>query len=240
MSVFELQPVKRATEMAIGSGMLEIQSSAARTAKPNLTSFPAMNRWANLDRPFHGLIKALKIGYLNAIYAIVLLVSLSAATARQPITTQTKPRSRVESEIENAAGLASFFRALTAIKSGRRLEPVRIMHFGDSHTAADILTGQIRRKFQAEFGNGGSGFIVPRNPMTTRRRGVSSGATGGWIIEGIGGRVPADRILGPAGIALSTLPRPMSAPGYKRPRITLRFTTCASPVAAALKSPLTD
>jgi len=40
--------------------------------------------------------------------------------------------------------------------------------------------------------------------MTTRRRGVVSGATAGWIIEGIGGRVPADRILGPAGISLST------------------------------------
>jgi len=106
--------------------------------------------------------------------------------------------------IENAPALANFFRALRASQSGRRLEPVRIMHFGDSHIAADILTAQIRRRFQEEFGDGGAGYIVPRNPMTTRRRGVANGASPGWIIEGIGGRVAGDGIYAPAGIALAT------------------------------------
>lgn len=106
--------------------------------------------------------------------------------------------------LENAAALTSFFRSLTAAKSGQRLEPVRIMQFGDSHTAADILTAQIRRRFQADFGDGGPGFLVPRNPMSTRRRGVTSGASSGWVIEGIGGRIAPDNIYGPAGIALGT------------------------------------
>jgi lysophospholipase L1-like esterase len=106
--------------------------------------------------------------------------------------------------IENGPALAHFFRALKASASGKRLEPVRIMHFGDSHIAADVLTAQIRRRFQEEFGDGGAGFIVPRNPMTTRRRGTPNGATPGWIIEGIGGRIAADGIYGPAGIALAT------------------------------------
>lgn len=78
------------------------------------------------------------------------------------------------------------------------------MHFGDSHIAADILTAQIRRRFQEEFGDGGAGFLVPRNPMSTRRRGVSSGASPGWVVEGIGGRIASDGIYGPAGIALGT------------------------------------
>ena len=78
------------------------------------------------------------------------------------------------------------------------------MQFGDSHTAADILTAEIRRRFQEDFGDGGAGYMVPRNPMSTRRRGVLSGASSGWIIEGIGGRVASDGIYGPAGIALST------------------------------------
>jgi lysophospholipase L1-like esterase len=78
------------------------------------------------------------------------------------------------------------------------------MHFGDSHIAADILTAQIRRRFQEEFGDGGAGYIVPRNPMTTRRRGAANGATPGWTIEGIGGRVAVDGIYAPAGIALAT------------------------------------
>ena len=40
--------------------------------------------------------------------------------------------------------------------------------------------------------------------MSTRRRGVSAGATSDWTIEGIGGRVAADNIYAPAGIALAT------------------------------------
>ncbi len=106
--------------------------------------------------------------------------------------------------IENPAALHNFFAALADVRSGRRLEPVRIMHFGDSHAAADVLTADIRRHFQGDFGDGGAGWIVPRNPMSTRRQGVASGATSGWSIEGIGGRVTPHRIYGPAGIALST------------------------------------
>ena len=78
------------------------------------------------------------------------------------------------------------------------------MHFGDSHVAADVLTGEIRRNLQNQFGDGGAGYIVPGNPMTTRRRGISSGATTGWQIEGIGGRMEADNVYGLAGINLVT------------------------------------
>ena len=123
-------------------------------------------------------------------------LGLSQDTASRKPVTQTA--------IENSAALANFFAALAQVRSGRRIEPVRIMHFGDSHVAADILTGEIRQNLQNRFGNGGPGYIVPTNPMTTRRRGVVSGATSGWQIEGIGGRVERDNIYGLAGINLVT------------------------------------
>jgi len=106
--------------------------------------------------------------------------------------------------IENAAALDKFFKALNEAKSLRRMEPVRIMHFGDSHVAADVLTREIRERLQNEFGDGGAGYMVPRNPMATRRRGVVSGYSEGWSVEGIGGRYSADAIYGPAGINLAT------------------------------------
>jgi lysophospholipase L1-like esterase len=115
-----------------------------------------------------------------------------------------KTLSEFSTKIENPGALRNFLAALSASRSGRRLEPVRIMHFGDSHVAADILTREIRERFQREFGDGGPGFIVPRNPMAVRRTGVYSGASEGWVIEGIGGRYVADNIYGPAGISLST------------------------------------
>jgi lysophospholipase L1-like esterase len=136
--------------------------------------------------------------------ALTLFISMSPLVAGQARNAQPKPRAIPANRIENAPALANFFRALSASQSGRRLEPVRIMHFGDSHIAADILSAQIRRRFQQEFGDGGAGYIVPRNPMSTRRRGVSSGASPGWVVEGIGGRIASDGIYGPAGIALGT------------------------------------
>lgn len=111
------------------------------------------------------------------------------------------------SGIENATALSNFFEALADASSGRRIEPVRVMHFGDSHVAADVLTAEIRQRLQGRFGDGGTGLIVPRNPMSARRRGVSSGATQGWQIEGIGGRSESDGIYGPAGISLATTSR---------------------------------
>ncbi|HWS99570.1 MAG TPA: GDSL-type esterase/lipase family protein [Pyrinomonadaceae bacterium] len=121
----------------------------------------------------------------------------------QPATTPApRPALKVVRGVENPAALDKFFRSLSTVK--RRIEPVRIMHFGDSHTAADILTAEIRRKFQAEFGDGGAGYMVPRNPMSTPRRGVLSGATSGWTVDGIGGRVEVNGIYGLAGIGLST------------------------------------
>src|ERR1700682_5498095 len=84
--------------------------------------------------------------------------------------------------IENPAALSSFFKALDDMKNGRRIEPVRVAHYGDSHTAADILTADIRRQFQRDFGDGGPGYMIARNPFSTPRRGVISGATTGWSI----------------------------------------------------------
>ncbi|MBR9860501.1 hypothetical protein GYB22_07070 [bacterium] len=38
---------------------------------------------------------------------------------------------------------------------------VNIVHIGDSHIQADYLSGQTRKRFQGDFGNGGRGFVFP-------------------------------------------------------------------------------
>jgi lysophospholipase L1-like esterase len=124
-----------------------------------------------------------------------------ASTARQQEQTDTP---RTIRGIENAAALEKFFRALAATKAGRRIDPVRIMHYGDSHTAADILTAEIRRDFQRDFGDGGAGYMIPRNPQSTPRRGVLNGATSGWRVDGVGQAGASDTFLGLAGLSLTT------------------------------------
>ena len=155
--------------------------------------------WLTTLTPIRDLV--MMAAAMRKLSAILLLSLFTLSLISGQVTLADEPPAK---GIENPAALQNFFRALAEVQSGRRLEPVRIMHFGDSHTAADILTAEIRRHFQQDSGDGGAGWIVPRNPMSTRRQGVASGATPGWLIEGIGGRVAPDRIYGPAGIALST------------------------------------
>src|SRR5690606_25755204 len=50
------------------------------------------------------------------------------------------------------------FEALRALENGSG-ETVRITWLGDSHTAADFWTGEVRRRLQARFGNGGQGVV---------------------------------------------------------------------------------
>jgi lysophospholipase L1-like esterase len=42
--------------------------------------------------------------------------------------------------------------------------PIRILQFGDSHTAADFWSGRIRARLQARYGDGGPGCILPGKP----------------------------------------------------------------------------
>nr|WP_320133432.1 GDSL-type esterase/lipase family protein [uncultured Holophaga sp.] len=58
--------------------------------------------------------------------------------------------------------LAPFFRDLEEVR--REGRTVRILHFGDSHTAADFWTGRIRAQLQARYGDGGPGLILPGRP----------------------------------------------------------------------------
>lgn len=50
---------------------------------------------------------------------------------------------------------------LTQKLRGAQQHSVHIVQFGDSHTAADFFSGQLRARLQQRFGNGGIGFISP-------------------------------------------------------------------------------
>lgn len=136
----------------------------------------------------------------NYALGFAVMASILFMHAYSPNASQAQVRNRVE----NPVGLESFFRSLTQIKSGRRIEPVRVMHYGDSHTAADILTAEIRRNFQREFGDGGPGYISARNPFSTRRRGVETGTSSGWVIDGVGSSGTNDGLYGLSGFSIST------------------------------------
>ena len=58
---------------------------------------------------------------------------------------------------------------------------MRILQIGDSHTAADYFTGELRRALQEQFGNSGVGYIEPGRPHPgLRHSSISIGTSQGW------------------------------------------------------------
>jgi hypothetical protein len=61
-----------------------------------------------------------------------------------------------------------------------------ILQIGDSHTAADFFTGELRRRLQKRYGNGGAGYIIAGKPHAgVRTSAVKVAASSGWTYKGI-------------------------------------------------------
>jgi lysophospholipase L1-like esterase len=106
--------------------------------------------------------------------------------------------------------------ALAALESKGRANHVRILWYGDSHTAADYLTGALRRRLQARFGSGGPGFLrVGTSPY--RHDGVRVIRDGKWKIFP---EPPARRT--PEGNGIFGLGGLLAQPSTKEARVEIR------------------
>src|SRR5262249_44739187 len=81
----------------------------------------------------------------------------------------------------------------------------RVLHYGDSHVAADLLTGALRRDLQRCFGDAGAGFILASKPYSYyARRGLTMQASPGWQAGGLSGAsLLGDGRFGLAGISFT-------------------------------------
>ena len=67
--------------------------------------------------------------------------------------------------LDDSAGvLDAFYGALRRTVNGEPGAITRVVHYGDSPTTADLITGDIRALLQARFGDAGHGFILPAKP----------------------------------------------------------------------------
>ena len=110
------------------------------------------------------------------------------------------------SPFQQTGALVPFFEHLLRLGSaaGETRVPVHIIHWGDSHTAADEWTGGLREQFKERFGDGGSGFSLAGHPFKGYRRFDAPGAaTAGWITEG-GRAASGDGYFGLGGMGTFT------------------------------------
>ncbi len=96
-------------------------------------------------------------------FIVTLLVTNASSIEPTNRITSSNPKQQTVRGIENAAGLGSFYEALADLKAGRRREPIRVVHYGDSHTAANILTAEVRRNFERDLGDGREPLINARS-----------------------------------------------------------------------------
>ncbi len=136
-------------------------------------------------------------------------VSLHAAShlgSREAITARVMHSlASTRTGIENPRALQPFFDQLRQLEAEPKSRLVRVIQFGDSHTAADLFTGALRTLFQDRFGDGGAGFQFAGYPFAGYRiHNTRRAQSTGWTVLGTHLNDIGDAMLGMGGISLST------------------------------------
>jgi lysophospholipase L1-like esterase len=110
--------------------------------------------------------------------------------------------------LESPSSLAPFFASL--LRTERREATTRISWFGDSNIAFDSITGTLRARLQARFGDAGHGFVlVTRGHLPYGHRGIVMSTRGRWQLSELVRGTRADGRYGYGGVLF--IPRAPSA-----------------------------
>jgi hypothetical protein len=110
--------------------------------------------------------------------------------------------------------LDGFFAALSRTAKKEPGAVTRIAHFGDSIIVSDYVSGTLRRKLQATFGDAGHGFVLVANAWPAYfHNDVYRYATAGFNVSRIVGPYAADGFYGLGGVSFSTPPNVLSKVG---------------------------
>ncbi len=81
----------------------------------------------------------------------------------------------------------------------------RILHYGDSTIASDYVSGTVRRRLQARFGDAGHGFILIANPWEWYfHNDVLHGSNDDWKASRLAGPVAPDGMYGLGGVSFTS------------------------------------
>ncbi|RME21378.1 MAG: hypothetical protein D6798_18235, partial [Deltaproteobacteria bacterium] len=137
---------------------------------------------------------------------------------RPPALPRRPPAVPTPLEIPDGA-LDAWFTELAKAEAGLPGVVVRTLHWGDSTIAADGITGTVRDRLQARFGDAGPGFLaVAVDPRWAVRPGIARWTKGDWESLSITfGGAPSPR-YGLAGtVATATGEASVTLGGRKRP-----------------------
>ena len=97
--------------------------------------------------------------------------------------------------------LDAFYEALRRTEAGEPGAVTRIVHYGDSPTTADLITGDARMLLQKQFGDAGHGFVLAAKPWAWYDHNGISLQSSGWTIEAATQNRTRDGLYGLGGVS---------------------------------------
>lgn len=92
-------------------------------------------------------------------------------------------RAELKPLLDPSGALIPFYDALYATETKEPGAVTRILHYGDSPTTADLITADVRKLFQDDFGDAGHGFALLAKPWAWyQHRGLEIRGSG-WQID---------------------------------------------------------
>ena len=109
------------------------------------------------------------MSYLRGATCLMIFFGLTSCTAgAAPTPTTIVRKERVPIQPNTPARTDPNLPALAGKLKASSRSVVSIVQLGDSHTAADLFSGQMRRRFQQDYGDAGIGFIAATPVPGTR------------------------------------------------------------------------
>ncbi|MCC6215588.1 MAG: hypothetical protein IT376_12050 [Polyangiaceae bacterium] len=127
----------------------------------------------------------------------------------------------------DGAALGPFWEKLAAVARGRAAGPVRVFFYGDSNLALDQVSGELRRRLQARFGDGGHGYMGAGSPARGyRHMDVRRSTSGHWVTHIYSHHDPTGEGFGAGGMVATTRARGA--------RVAIRTADAGAPVGTAV------
>jgi lysophospholipase L1-like esterase len=104
---------------------------------------------------------------------------------------------------DDAGVLDHFYQSLFRIEKGERDAVTRIVHYGDSPTTADLITGDVRALLQERFGDAGHGFVLIAKPWAWYQHNGVSLSGSGWQMAPASHFESRDGLFGLGGVSFT-------------------------------------
>jgi len=207
---------KTATAIAVMVSLLAIPYASPRLARYRVAALP----WQKVDVADDASTMAeaahvapapsqgeLKLSASKNEGTVTNALPETPALAQPAAASLAKAKGSVAVDDPSGHALDAFYARLAKTKRKEAGAVTRILHYGDSVITSDYISGTMRRKMQAEFGDAGHGFIlVAKGWDWYFHNDVVQGSGNGWSSSRITGPFAKDAMYGVGGVSFAGTP----------------------------------